>query len=124
MGSTTTILLTFTRTLNLSLIIALALNYFIGITPDPANIGMLFLSFFIIPWDQILPYDVTNYFSIPINPYLEMVLPLVLGYFAYNLAFDKSQFLTMGAIYLGLTFWLFTSSSDLDKQARFNIFGF
>lgn len=107
MGSTTTVLLSFSRMISLALLFTMAILFIFGVKPNSTITSLIFFSFFIIP------YNYFNYFDLPLNPYLEVLLPIILGYFIYNHSDRETRFIKLGIIYLIAAGWLLSSSGEL-----------
>ena len=122
MGSALTVLLSFSRTFNLTLAATLALS---GIFPAEYVIGvMLFLlvagpSYGILA--NILSEGIFNYHSTPLNPLLEIALVYLLGFWLYWLRGTKelrAVLTLLGIVYTYFVYiGLFPSGEGIDRFA-------
>lgn len=127
MGSTLTVMLSFTRNLNIALLSTLLVNKYGSIKLQPSIlIGVVFFLIILIGMKVHFKYNPLNYFSTPLPELLEMSLPIIMLYLLYSSYKQKTGnpdygLVVICLIYLyGLYRAIFPKGEGVDKIAADN----
>jgi len=127
MGSTSTVLLSLARGLTIGLVaygLMLQLLSLVGINDYTYTIPILVT----IVFYYFIPEKWGNYFSSPMNPWFEILLPFALMFGLYSFMSPDLEFKRMiyfGALgWLSFVLWALFGGGEFDLSARKNTFGF